>query len=104
MTSITSRRSTRLASANSLIIAMFTARKVFSSSFVISAASGDDTRCRNRAYPDSAFSERFTTAILSRLNSATVAGLEALTGLGADGQDPASGAWLAELKADPAGR
>jgi len=30
-----------------------------------------------------------------------VIGLEALAGLGADGQDPASGAWLAELKADP---
>jgi hypothetical protein len=29
-----------------------------------------------------------------------VAGLEALAGLGVDGQDPASGAWLAELKAD----
>jgi TnpA family transposase len=30
-----------------------------------------------------------------------VAGLEALAGIGSDGQDPATGAWLAELKADP---
>ena len=33
------------ASENSFASAMFTARKVFSSSFVISAASGDETLC-----------------------------------------------------------
>jgi len=48
-----------------------------------------------------AVSDRFTTAILNRLTPATIAGLDALAGLGADGQDPANGAWLAELKADP---
>lgn len=46
-------------------------------------------------------SDRFTTAIVNRLTPATVAGLDALAGLGVDGQDPASRAWLAELKADP---
>jgi len=48
-----------------------------------------------------AVSDRFTTAILNRLTPATIAGPDALAGLGADGQDPANGAWLAELKADP---
>jgi TnpA family transposase len=48
-----------------------------------------------------AVSDRFTTSTVSRMSPATVAGLEALAGIGSDGQDPASGAWLAELKADP---
>lgn len=48
-----------------------------------------------------AVSDRFTTSTVSRLPQATAAGLEALAGIGVDGQDPASGAWLAELKADP---
>jgi len=48
-----------------------------------------------------AVSDRFTTAIVNRLTPETVAGLDALAGLGVDGQDPACGAWLAELKADP---
>ncbi|MDN5797939.1 MAG: Tn3 family transposase [Intrasporangium sp.] len=48
-----------------------------------------------------AVSDRFTTSTVSRLSQATAAGLEALAGIGVDGQDPASGAWLAELKADP---
>lgn len=50
-----------------------------------------------------AVSDRFTTATVNRLTPATIAGLDALAGLGTDGQDPANGAWLAELKADPAG-
>jgi TnpA family transposase len=41
--------------------------------------------------------ERFTTAIVSRLSPATITGLEALVGIGAD---PA-GNWLIELKTDP---
>lgn len=48
-----------------------------------------------------AVSNRFTTAIVNRLTPATIAGLDALAGLGTGGQDPANGAWLAELKADP---
>jgi TnpA family transposase len=48
-----------------------------------------------------AVSDRFTTAVMARLSMATIAGLETLAGIGVDGQDPASGAWLAELKADP---
>jgi TnpA family transposase len=71
------------------------------------------TRCRSeRIEPPSrvdrilgtaraAVSDRFTTAVLSRLGPSTVAGLEALAGIGIDGQDPTSDAWLAELKADP---
>ena len=48
-----------------------------------------------------AVSDRFTTSTVSRLSPATVAGLETLAGIGVAGQDPATGAWLAELKADP---
>jgi hypothetical protein len=48
-----------------------------------------------------AVSDQFTTSAVSRLSPATVAGLEALAGIGSNGQDPAAGAWLAELKADP---
>jgi len=48
-----------------------------------------------------AVSGRFTAAIVNRLSPATVVGLDALAGLGPDGQDPTNGAWLAELKADP---
>lgn len=48
-----------------------------------------------------AVGDRFTTSTVSRLSQATAAGLEALAGVGVDGQDPASGTWLAELKADP---
>lgn len=49
----------------------------------------------------SAVSDRFTTSTVSRLSPAAVAELETLAGIGVDGQDPATGAWLAELKADP---
>jgi hypothetical protein len=48
-----------------------------------------------------AVAERFTATTVSRLAPETVAGLEALAGIGPAGADPASGAWLAELKADP---
>jgi len=51
-----------------------------------------------------AVADRFTASTMSRLSPSTMNGLEALAGLGPDGpdgQDPASGAWLAELKADP---
>jgi hypothetical protein len=48
-----------------------------------------------------AVADRFTANTMSGLSPATMHGLEALAGLGPDGLDPASGAWLAELKADP---
>ena len=49
-----------------------------------------------------AVAERFTTTVADRLPAQAAAALEALAGIGPDGTDPASGAWLAELKADPA--
>lgn len=48
-----------------------------------------------------AVSDRFTEATVARLSPPTIAGLEALVGLGPGGADPANTAWLAELKADP---
>jgi hypothetical protein len=58
MTSMTSSSSSRLSSANSLTSAMFTARNVFSSSLVISAASADDTVCSSPVHRPSSAAAR----------------------------------------------